>query len=79
MPCARAKVRLAITMRLTPAVAKWRAVNPIISPAPIISAEWALKSANMRLARLTVADASDTALAPIWVSERTRLAAENAA
>ena len=33
----------------------------------------------MRRARLTVAEASDTALAPIWVSERTRLAAEKAA
>ena len=33
----------------------------------------------MRRARLTAAEASETALAPICVSERTRFAAENAA
>ncbi len=68
-----------MTMRLTPALVKWRAVRAFISPAPTISAVWALKSEYTRRARLTVAEASETALAPIRVSERTRLAAEKAA
>ena len=68
-----------MTMRLTPAAAKCRAVSAIISPAPIMSAVWALKSAYIRRARLTVADARETAFAPICVSERTRFAAEKAA
>ena len=58
---------------------KCRAVSAFISPAPIMSAVWALKSEYTRRARLTVAEASDTAFAPMRVSERTRLAAENAA
>ena len=37
------------------------------------------KSAYIRRARLTAAEASETAFAPICVSERTRFAAENAA
>ncbi len=72
--CARLRVRLAITMRFTPAVAKCRAVSAIMSPAPINRMVWALKFEYMRRVSLTVADASETAFAPIWVSERTRLA-----
>ena len=50
-----------------------------MSPAPISKAVCALKSEYTRRASFTVAEASDTALAPILVSERTRLAAEKAA
>ena len=61
--------------RFTPAAAKCRAASPIISPAPIMSAVFSERSAYMRRVRLTAADARETAFAPIWVSERTRLAA----
>ncbi len=46
-----------------------------MSPAPTISAVWALRSEYTRRAKLTVAEAIDTAFSPIRVSDRTRLAA----
>jgi hypothetical protein len=70
---------LAITMRLTPADTKCRAVRAFMSPAPTMSAVWALKSEYTRRAKLTVAEASDTAFSPMRVSDRTRFAAEKAA
>jgi len=68
-----------MTRRLTPALWKCRAVKAFISPAPTMSAVWALKSEYTRRARLTVAEAIDTAFSPMRVSDRTRLAAEKAA
>ena len=42
-------------------------------------AVWALKSEYTRRAKLTMAEAMDTAFSPMRVSDRTRLAAEKAA
>ena len=76
---ARSMLRFATIMRRRPSACRCRAASAMVSPAPTISAVRFSKLANTVLAIATAAEATDTALAPISVSVRTRLATENAA
>ena len=75
---ARSTLRLAMIMRRRPSAYRWRAASATVSPAPTSSAVRFSKLANTVRAIATAAEATDTALAPILVSVRTRLATENA-
>ncbi len=76
---ARSTLRFATIIRRRPSACRCRAASAIVSPAPTISAVRESKLENTFLAIATAAEATDTALAPICVSVRTRFATENAA
>ncbi|MNI56464.1 hypothetical protein D3C73_1114700 [compost metagenome] len=75
--CACARVRLAISRRRTLPSLRWRAASSMVSPAPTSSTVESSRRANAFCARRTAAEATDTGLAPTWVSVRARLATEN--
>ena len=74
MRSARFVLRFAMIMRPIFCACRWRAVSSIISPAPTSSAVCRSKPENTRRASWMPAEATETALAPIAVSVRTRLA-----
>ena len=74
MRSARLVLRFAMMRRPIFCACRWRAVSSIISPAPTRSAVCRSNPANTRRASWMPAEATETALAPIAVSVRTRLA-----
>lgn len=75
--CARSRVRLAMIIFFTLCSRKCRATSSMVSPAPTNSTVTVESDSNICRARVQAANATDTALEPMSVSVRTRLATEN--
>ena len=75
--CARSRVRLAIIIFFTLCSRRWRATSSMVSPAPTSITVTVERDSKIWRARVQAAKATETALAPMSVSVRTRFATEN--